>query len=376
MAASPILIAAFSGRAAAAAARRAGFAPLVADLFADDDTREAAENVRRVEGDLSTGLEEGALLDALSELGNTASEPPIGILYGAGFEDRPALLGRIAQRWPLIGNALDTVAAVKDPGRLAQTLGSLGIPHPEIARLPARSGWLIKRRGGAGGDHVSTKTTAQEGLYAQRRVQGRSISALFVSTGGGAEIIGFSEQWTAPSATQPFRFGGGAAPADISAGIAERLAEAVRRVSQAFNLKGLNSIDFIVGPKGWWLIEINPRLGATLDLFDTADGALLRSHIAAVRGSPTAPHPRLAGGRALEVLYAPRAIRSIPRLTWPDWVADRPAPSQQIAAEGPLCTILASAMTACDARRLCRARADQLFEILGLSQWTTSQASA
>jgi uncharacterized protein len=374
--AAPILIAAFSGRAAATAARRAGFAPLVADLFADDDTREAAKKLRRVEGDLSTGLDEGALLDALSELANTASEPPIGILYGAGFEDRPALLGRIGQRWPLVGNAPDIVAAVKDPWRLAQTLGSLGIPHPEIAALPARSGWLVKRAGGAGGSHISNRYDAQEGLYAQRRVQGRSISALFVSAAARTEIIGFSEQWTSPSLTQPFRFGGATAPADISAAIAEKLVNTVRMVSQAFELKGLNSADFIVGSEGWWLIEINPRLGATLDLFDTADGALLRSHIAAVRGSPPASYPAQSGGRALEVLYAPRAIRSIPRLTWPDWVADRPAPGQQIAAEGPLCTILASAMTACDARRLCRARADQLFEILGLSQWTTSQASA
>ena len=55
MAGQPILIAAFSGRAAGFAARRAGYAPLVADLFADDDTRDVAAGVRRVPGDPGSG---------------------------------------------------------------------------------------------------------------------------------------------------------------------------------------------------------------------------------------------------------------------------------------------------------------------------------
>src|SRR5688500_6231132 len=113
--AEPLLIAALSGRAAAMAARSAGFAPYVADLFADEDTLAIAAGTRRVLGDLTSGLEEAALLDALWALAAAMPEPPLGVVYGAGFEHRPALLRRIAAHWPLLGNEPETVEAVKDP---------------------------------------------------------------------------------------------------------------------------------------------------------------------------------------------------------------------------------------------------------------------
>ena len=155
MAGQPILIAAFSGRAAAMAARRAGFAPLVADLFADEDTRAVAARVRRIEGDLTSGFVEEALLAALCELADQESAAPVGLVYGAGFEDRPDLLSGIAARWPLLGNPSEVVSAIKDPQCLAEMLGRLGIRHPEVSDVAvARPRWLLKRAGGAGGIHV------------------------------------------------------------------------------------------------------------------------------------------------------------------------------------------------------------------------------
>jgi uncharacterized protein len=376
MAPVPILIAAFSGRAAAAAARRAGALPLVADLFADDDTRGMAADVRRVAGDLAAGFDDNALLGALSELADSATASPLGVAYGAGFEDRPELLARIGERWPILGNEAETVAATKDPWRLGEMLCRLGIPHPDIAPLPAPSGWLVKRRGGAGGSHVSGGSGRGEGLYAQQRVRGRSISALFVSNAEDVRVIGFSEQWTAPASGEPFRFGGAAAPADLSADLARGLADAVVKASRALGLIGLNSADFIVGPQGWWLIEINPRLGATLDIFDTAEGALFSAHVAASRGEAPPEFPAQASGRATQVLYAPGPIPRMPKHSWPPWVADRPPAGASIGAQAPLCTILATGDTPCEARRLCRARGEHLLQILGLSQWTSSQASA
>ena len=52
-----ILIAAPSGRALAAAARRAGYRPLVADFFDDLDTRGFCAANRLIEGGLDTGFE-------------------------------------------------------------------------------------------------------------------------------------------------------------------------------------------------------------------------------------------------------------------------------------------------------------------------------
>ncbi len=87
-----LLIAALSGRAAATAAWRAGYVPLVADFFGDRDTCAIAAGVRRMPGDVAAGFAPGALLGALGELAAEAPEPPVGVVYGAGFEDHTALL--------------------------------------------------------------------------------------------------------------------------------------------------------------------------------------------------------------------------------------------------------------------------------------------
>src|SRR5690349_11299402 len=103
-----ILIAAISGRALAASARRAGFLPLVADCFGDDDTLALAHAHVHVHLDAKRGLDPERLLQALPQL--SAAHHPIGLVYGAGFEDRPNLVARLAARWRLLGNAPNVLA--------------------------------------------------------------------------------------------------------------------------------------------------------------------------------------------------------------------------------------------------------------------------
>ncbi len=96
-----MLIAAQSGRALAAAARRAGYAPLVADLFEDDDTRALAARTARLPGSVGRAPGRAALLRTLGQL--SAGSRPIGIA-GTGFETRPDLLDAVSERYPLLGN--------------------------------------------------------------------------------------------------------------------------------------------------------------------------------------------------------------------------------------------------------------------------------
>ncbi|RZL86511.1 MAG: hypothetical protein EOP73_31720, partial [Variovorax sp.] len=113
MAAPFLLIATFSGRSLAASARAAGYTPLVADLFADNDLRDLVADFRTVEGDFVDGFDGDDLLAALGAL--AAGREPVGVVCGPGFEDRPELIDAIAARWPLLGNSGDTVRILKDP---------------------------------------------------------------------------------------------------------------------------------------------------------------------------------------------------------------------------------------------------------------------
>src|SRR5215813_3574568 len=107
-----VLIAAASGRALAASARRGGYVPLVADFFGDQDTIAVARAHVRLCGGLAHGMRSDGVLDALESL--ATNEEPAGIVCGTGFEDRPEVLGNIARRWKLWGNPSDVVARTKD----------------------------------------------------------------------------------------------------------------------------------------------------------------------------------------------------------------------------------------------------------------------
>jgi predicted ATP-grasp superfamily ATP-dependent carboligase len=353
-----ILIAAASGRALAASARRGGFVPLVADYFGDQDTLDAAQMHVRLEDSLAHGMEADALLAALARL--AAGETPAGLVWGTGFEDRPHLLAEISRRWRLIGNTPETVTAVKEPLRLATLCRDCGIPHPETSWTPPTNpdGWLAKRQGGAGGSHIVPAIDYREakaGIYFQQGVTGTPVSALFLADGQHARVLGFSTQWVSPTIRQPFRYGGAVRPAGLAAKTESALARAVARIASAVPLVGLNSADFLVDGQDFQLLEINPRPGATLDIFEPDHGSLFAMHVAACVGDLPDRVPAYAEAAASAIVYADRDIGTSTR-DWPAWTADRPQAEISIRAGEPYCTVLARAPTAAEAKRLVERR--------------------
>ena len=354
MAEPPVLIAAASGRALAQSARRGGFLPLVADFFADQDTTALAHDVVRLEHGLARGMQEDSLLAALEAL--SRSGRPIGIVCGTGFEDRPQLLDRIGERWRLLGNAAQTVARLKDPCAFAALCRDCAIPHPDtgLARPSEPTGWLAKRKGGAGGTHIvkAQGKLANGDFYFQRAIPGAPVSTLFLADGRHATIIGFSTQWASPTTRHPFRYGGAVRPAALAPDMTNALADAVQRLMHAIPLVGLNSADFLVDGNEFRLLEINPRPGATLDVFEPAEESLFALHVAACKGELADAPPRLDGAFAAAIVYAESDVVASPTTTWPDWTADRPFPHTAFKAGEPLCTVRAAADTAAAAKAL------------------------
>jgi uncharacterized protein len=287
-----------------------------------------------------------------------AQNSPAGIVCGTGFEDRPQLLAQIERRWRLYGNGADIVARVKDPEFLASVCRRCDVPFPEISLTPPEGdGFLAKRRGGSGGAHVANASAfdAREDIYYQARAPGLPVSALLLANGVSAIVLGLSAQWANPTSHQPFRYGGAVRPVNIASGIARRVEQAACRLAAALSLTGLNSADFLVDGDDFKAVEVNPRPGATLDIFETGEtgsDSLFSLHMAACTGNIIDEAPRLDGGRASAVCYAARNVTTPDRFEWPDWSADRPNAGIAIMAGDPLCTVHASAATAADAKAL------------------------
>jgi len=367
-----ILIAAVSGRALARAAACAGYVPLIADFFADRDTQALCAGAVKL-ADIASGFQWRPLEAALETLAARAPSPPLGLVYGSGFEDRPHLLARIARRWPLLGNGPATVAAVNDPADFFAALREHAIPHPEtrLDRPADPRGWLVKRPGGAGGSHIEPagRGRASATVYYQALVPGRPVSALFVANGRDARVLGFSEQWTSPTAAKPWRYGGAVRPARLSPMATGAMTDTVFRLAARFRLKGLNSADFLLDGEVPCLLEVNPRPGGTLDIFANDDAPLLAVHLDAVLHEAL-PEREIVieDASASGIVFAPNALTVPHETVWPDWAADLPQPGERIDKDRPICTVLARGRSADEARRLVDRHRDRLLAVLRASR--------
>lgn len=375
-----LAVVALSARALARSARRAGLRVLALDLFADADTQEHAAMAARVPASRrGLGFDRRALLDAL------AAHAPEGlpVVLGAGFEHTAGLMRAIARRNPIMGAAPETVERLKDPWAFAGLLDELGIPRPHVQTLDDGAlhlfqtgrgeeaaapydGWLSKRIGASGGRHIRIGDSRGVRRYAQQRVEGRALSALFLANGADAQILGFSEQWPDPAPDAPFRYGGAVGPVPVAPSLADAVASALARIVAATGLRGLASADMIVPEAGpaFFLLEINPRPGATLDVFDRSPWpSLLRLHLDACDGRLPGPLPALSGALAAAVVHAPArvAAKAVER---PHWTADWPSCDETIHLAAPFCTAFAAGRDPSAARRLLDDRRTALLTTL------------
>jgi predicted ATP-grasp superfamily ATP-dependent carboligase len=365
-----VLIAAFSGRALAQSARRAGYVPLVADAFGDLDTRESAAAVHVIDGAMAAGFRTKPLINALDALAQSVSTPPIGLILGSGFEDKPRLIAALGHRYRLIGNDTATYKACKDPAVFFARLDELGIAHPTTQSCPpdTTEGWLTKRVGGSGGRHIRICDAVSSGRrrrYFQKHLSGERLSVGGVF-GTDRTHLALSRQWIAPSPEQPFRFGGAVSMPDVAPELRRKLESAARDVASAFGIIGMASFDFIVSNGTPHLLEVNPRPGASLDVLDDEQGALFRAHIAACLSLSEANDAPLKHktARAMAILHADRGPLTLGSTPWPAWSADRGQPGTGIPKGAPIASVFADAASADAAEALARARLAELEDLI------------
>jgi len=341
----PYLIVGTSVRGLVQSAAAAGYRVIAMDAFGDDDTRAAASVF--VPLPLRAGaIDPSGLAERLSAA--AARHRPAGLVYGSGLEMLPHLLDSLAPEVPVCGNQPAVLAAVQRPECLAAWLdgGPVLFPETRTARPDAAEHWLIKPLAGSGGSGVQPAIVGAAGpneVY-QRRIRGVSLSALFLADGNRACLLGVHQQWCRPDNSEGggFLHGGAANRNDLTTTQLGRLRMLLDALTARAGLRGLNGIDCIDDGQRLWLIEINGRPCASLDLYDAAlPGGLFHWHLQAVRGLLPEPPSQLAQ-RGYRVVYAPHSL-TVPRgLDWPAWASDRPSPGSRVMAGAPVCTVHAT----------------------------------
>jgi uncharacterized protein len=361
-----IIIAAIASRPYVKAAVEAGFDVVAIDAFVDVDTQLMVADCYQI--DLNKGqLDIYQLTKVLDSLDLQLFA---GFCYGAGFEQNPEILLLINERIPIIGNLTQVVEKCKNPDYFFALCDSLRVPHPPIATdFPLKyDGWLQKEIGGSGGGHIryldDVDTAGKGAVYYQKLMKGRSVSCLFLAIRDVVEVVGFSEQWLDENNVEPFRYGGAVSHAEISAQAKVHFTNYVIQLSKAIGLVGLNSCDAICDGEDIYVLEINPRLSATIDLYSVKENRLLAMHIDACQNKLNDERLKLNSengiSKAHQIVYAKQDILIEQSANWPSWARDIPKVGSVFTIGMPICTVTAEGETSFLAKSLVQQRAVEL----------------
>lgn len=354
---------------------------IAVDAFADAQTLALAEKTFTVTyGDL--GLSACAVQEAIESLESAGID---GVLIGSGLEAQAELLEWITQRLPLFGNSPEVIARIKCPRIFFDTLRKLDIPYPAtyFDRPSDAAGLLVKNAGGCGGTHIrfvqpENQTVHQvadaDADYYQQPIAGLSVSILFLAHACGVELIGFNEQWQNPALAAPFRYGGAVGHADLPSAVKQQLWHAAQKLTLEFGLRGLNSLDAVfvdvAGESRVWVLEVNPRLSATIECYSENQPQLLCWHIRACSGEwlsfETEPAKNnVSSGHA--IIYAEHDVMVDGDMPWPEWIKDHPPIADfpiQFQRDQPICTVTAQAKTAAETKKIINERVDFMRTLL------------
>ncbi|MDD2801396.1 MAG: ATP-grasp domain-containing protein [Methylococcales bacterium] len=332
-----LLIVGQSGRMLAYAAKRIGLDPIVIDVFADNDTKSCALECWQI-----PELSRCYLIPALNFL--VARHSITHVIYGSGFEQYPDSLCYLAEKLVIIGNKYENFILLQQKITFFSTLGVLEIPYPEVSfrQLEFTDDWLIKPMNGYGGLGIKRFQRARntdQYVYWQKFLAGSQHSVLFLADGQRAEVVGFNTQWTLNSnENTEFIFSGIINSCDLRDEYKQNVIGWLEKLVPEYGLLGLNSLDFIHADGCNYVLEINPRPPASMQLYD-AD--LLSRHIQACNGKLTANLHIQTRIAAYQVIYAEHDLNIPKQFCWPEGVMDMPEAGALIRKGQPICSIIA-----------------------------------
>jgi uncharacterized protein len=331
---------------------RDGHDVVALDRFGDLDLQALCPSVS-VLRDLGGHGGMAALVDAAESI------PAPSVIYGAGLENQPGLVARLAAGRRLLGCSPETVQRVRDPALLGASLRAAGLAYPstfgaaDAPQLADRSRrWLRKpvRSGGGRGVREWRGGALRGDIVVQEQISGLACSAAAVADGRSATLLGVSEQLVGHRAlgARGYAWCGNLVPPRLDDVQLRALAVAAREIcahlASAFGLRGLFGADLVWDGERAWVVEVNPRPTGSLECVESAhEVGVFAVHLDGCAGHlpPVAPvsTPRRAAGKA--ILFATGDVRVGDTRGWPErGIRDVPHPRERIAAGHPICTLV------------------------------------
>ncbi len=198
------------------------------------------------------------------------------LILGSGFMENSHNYKFLKKR-KFFWNSFETINSLKDPNFFFKKLELIGIDVPEwTLKQTGSSKYLKKKTTSYGGKFVKRlgkkpHFSSDKFTYYQKFIKGKIISVQFYIFDNVTNLLCICSQF---HDKDNFRLEG-IFSEKTTKGFKKKIEMIVKKVSKAFNLKGINSLDFIVpenkinNPK---LIEINSRPGLSLNLISKLYG--------------------------------------------------------------------------------------------------------
>ncbi len=353
MASTLLIIIAQSARFLIQSAARHGYRVRAADCFADSDAVQHCEQFIRL-GAIET-LDCQQLRDTIDHL--SCGEPAY-LVIGTGIESLYQTLTDLPEHIHQTANSASVCSQLCQPSQWFALLDSLQLPYPEVSYQTETIGaWLVKDAAAWGGSHIqSEQSISHSTQYLQRHIQGSSYSALFViDADHQARLLMFNQQICVAENSGDFRLQTLYNHPNLAAELQQTVMHAIKKLQQRLNLRGLNSLDFMISDAGQLLLlELNPRPSASCQLLpDSLDW--LHWQIAAPKNLPDM---KMSYG-LLYHFFAVQALSIPDDIDWPRDFCDIPAPGTTFAEGDPVCSLCINA--ADSAERLKRLEQQRQF---------------
>ncbi len=342
-----VLIVGLSTRALAESAATAGWACSSVDAFGDLDQKARVDSLGLLR-DLGRPYTAAAAVAAARRFAISR------VAYTGNLENHPAAVERLGRGRELLGNSPATLTRSRDFAQLRRVVQRAGartpLTHPpgDPRARPSGRLFLGKPLRGGGGQGIRELTgrvrpSARE--LVQERIDGIPASVSFLADGRRALVLGVARGMAGDVAfgAAGYRYCGNLFPLPVAGRTLERLDAIVRATTLAFGLVGLNGIDFVLRDDEPFVLELNPRYSASMELIQRAGlKDLFELHAAACRGSLPVALPRLRPGVwGKAVLWARRGVLAPETRAWleRDDIRDVPFPGERIRAGSPICTV-------------------------------------
>ena len=362
-----MVVAGVSTRAIAESAARAGFDVTAIDAFADLDQHPGVRALS-LPRDFDVEFSAAAAARAAASVDATAAA------YVSNFENHPTAVEELGRGRSLWGNSPEVLRRARDPWFITSALRTHGLPALALAaksQTPnaksqwnlAGSAWMIKPLASGGGHHVRPWVPGEpvpDRSYVQELVDGVSGSIVFVAAKGRAVPLGVSRQIVGDRAfgSAGYRYCGNILASAGEPGFAadtRRMAQALAdAVAAECDLIGVNGIDFVVRDGLPYLVEVNPRWTASMELVERAHGiSMFAVHADACEAATLPPafddEARVRAevvGKAIVFARHDVTIGDSRRWLADDSIRDVPHPGERIGGGRPVCTMLASGANA------------------------------